>query len=110
MGKPSRQRSHAPTPRQTDPRPIDAGALALADRITRDAAIRTMYADGWRVGDIAYRYGITMFRVYGILAAPKLGVTHQLWGAWQHLAASGNAYAQRVIEIVEASETSGETR
>lgn len=110
MGKPPRQRSHAPTPRRTGPRPIDAGALELADRITRDAAIRTMYADGWRVGDIAYRYGITMFRVYSILSSPKLGVTHQLWGAWRQLAENGNAYAQRVIEIVEASETSEESR
>ena len=108
--KPPKARRDAPTPRRRGPRPIDAGAIEHAERITRDAEIRAQYGDGWRVGDIAYRHGITVFRVYGILAAPKLGVTHQLWGAWQHLAASGNAYAQRVIEIVEASETSGEPR
>lgn len=89
-----RTRAPAPTP------DAEGFALEVADRIRRDDRIRAMYADGWRAGDIAYRFGITMPRVYGIVAAPPMGVPRHLWAAWQHLAAEGDAGAQRVLDAI----------
>lgn len=98
--KPRRETRRTSKPRtRQGPDPF---VVKLVDQITRNAEARALYAEGWRVDDIAHKYGMTTFRMYTAISSPKLGVTHRQWQAWKMLAES-NAYVAAVIKMIEGS-------